>query len=86
MKEPIYEVSRQILNLVEKNGDITLLELEQTLDISYNLIFLAIDNMVTNNQINLRRSGRDYLLSGVSDGKKGPLNDTCVNEYLCQDV
>lgn len=86
MKEPIYQVSEQILELVEKNGSITLFELEQTLDVSYNLIFLAIDNMVTANRINMKRCGKDYVLSGIHRGNKVPINDACVNEYLCQDV
>lgn len=86
MKEPIYQVSEQILELVEKNGSITLFELEQTLDVSYNLIFLAIDNMVTTNRINMKRCGKDYVLSGIYRGNKVPITDACVNEYLCQDV
>ncbi len=86
MKEPVNEVSKKILNLVTEKGGITLFELEQALDVSYNLIFLAIDSMVTNNQIHLKRCGRDYLLSGVESRNKLPLNDTCINEYLCQDV
>lgn len=86
MKEPINEVSKKILDLVAKKGDVTLLELEQSLDVSYNLIFLAIDSMVTNNQIHLQRCGRDYFLSGVENRNKLLMNDTCINEYLCQDV
>jgi len=86
MKEPINEVSKKILDLVAKKGDVTLFELEQSLDVSYNLIFLAIDSMVTNNQIHLQRCGRDYFLSGVENRNKLRMNDTCINEYLCQDV
>lgn len=86
MKEPINEVSKQIQKLVEKKGGITLFELEQALDVSYNLIFLAIDSMVTNNQISLKKYGGDYLLSGIDSKGNLPVNDTCINEYLCQDV
>ena len=86
MKEPVNEVSKKILDLVAKKGGVTLLELEQSLDVSYNLIFLAIDSMVTSNQINLKRCGRDYLLSGVENKSKLVMSDTCINEYLCQDV
>jgi len=86
MKEPINEVSKKILDLVAEKGDVTLFELEQSLDVSYNLIFLAIDSMVTNNQIHLQRCGRDYFLSGVENRNKLRMNDTCINEYLCQDV
>ena len=86
MKEPVNEVSKQILDLVTKKGGITLFELEQTLDASYNLIFLAIDRMVTNNTLNLKRCGRDYLLSGVEVSNNILVKDACINEYLCQDV
>ncbi|HKZ57607.1 MAG TPA: hypothetical protein VJ024_07880 [Thermodesulfovibrionales bacterium] len=86
MKKPINEVSRQILDIVEKSGGISLYDLEQTLDVSYNLIFLAIDNMVANKQVNLKRHGREYFLSGVTMVEKLPVNDNCINEYLCQDM
>ena len=86
MKEPLSLVSSQIKVLVEKNGSLTLFELEQALDASYNLVFLAIDNMVTSKQISLRRCGKDYLISAVNVGGKFPKDDSCVNEYLCQDV
>lgn len=86
MKEPLSNVSRQIKNLIDKNGGITLFELEQTLDTSYNLIFLAIDNMVTNNEIILRRCGKDYFISNINEEGKVSVVDTYVNEFLCQDV
>lgn len=86
MKEPIYDVSKQILDLVEKNGGITLFELEQNLDVSYNLIFLAIDNMVASNQLNMKKCGRDYFLTGNNVLTKVPVTDACMNEYLWQDV
>ena len=86
MKEPVNEISKQILDIVTKKGGITLFELEQTLDASYNLIFLAIDRMVTNNTLNLKKCGRDYLLSGVEVNNNILVKDACINEYLCQDV
>ena len=86
MKEPLSNVSKQIKNLIEKNGSITLFELEQNLDTSYNLIFLAIDNMVSSNEVILRRCGKDYYISNANTEKKLPIADTYVNEFLCQDV
>lgn len=86
MKEPLLNVSKQIKNLIEKNGSITLFELEQNLDTSYNLIFLAIDNMVSRNEVILRRCGKDYFISNVNTENKLPVADTYVNEFLCQDV
>ncbi len=86
MKEPLYNVSKQIKDLIDSNGGITLFELEQTLDASYNLIFLAIDRMVTNNEITLKRCGKDYFISNISGDAKLPVADTYVNEFLCQDV
>ena len=86
MKEPLSNVSKQIKNLIDKNGSITLFELEQNLNTSYNLIFLAIDSMVSSNEIILRRCGKDYFISNASTEKKLPVADTYVNEFLCQDV
>ena len=86
MKEPLSNVSKQIKNLIDKNGSITLFELEQNLNTSYNLIFLAIDRMVSSNEIILRRCGKDYFISNASTEKKLPVADTYVNEFLCQDV
>ncbi|MBI5193198.1 MAG: hypothetical protein HZA08_07120 [Nitrospirae bacterium] len=86
MKEPVYDVSRQILELVEQNGGMTLFELEQNLDVSYNLIFLAIDNMVASNQLNMKKCGRDYFLTGNNVLTQIPVTDSCMNEYLWQDV
>jgi len=86
MKEPLSNVSKQIKNLIDKKGSMTLFELEQNLDTSYNLIFLAIDSMVSSNEIILRRCGKDYYISNAGTEKKLPLVDTYVNEFLCQDV
>lgn len=86
MKEPLYNVSRQIKDLIDRNGGITLFELEQNLDASYNLIFLAIDSMVTSNEISLKRCGKDYFISNVSTKGKLPVEDAYMNEFLCQDV
>lgn len=86
MKETLNEVSKQILDIVAKKGGVTLFELEQSMNVSYNLIFLAIDRMVTSNTLNLKKCGRDYLLSGVDGGNNLLVKDTCINEFLCQDV
>lgn len=86
MKEPLNNVSRQIKNLIDKNGSMTLFELEQNLDTSYNLIFLAIDSMTSSNEIILRRCGKDYYISNANTENKLPVADTYVNEFLCQDV
>ncbi len=86
MKESLSNVSKQIKNLIDKNGSITLFELEQSLDTSYNLIFLAIDSMVSDNEIILRRCGKDYLISNVNTDGKVPVVDAYINEFLCQDV
>ena len=86
MKEPLSNVSKEIKNLIDKKGSMTLFELEQNLDTSYNLIFLAIDSMVSSNEIILRRCGNDYFISNASTEKKLPVADTYVNEFLCHDV
>ena len=86
MKVPISDVSKQILELVERTGGMTLFELEQNLDVSYNLIFLAIDNMVTSNQLSLKKFEKDYFITANNASIKIPVTDNYLNEYLWQDV
>lgn len=55
--------SDKILTLIKERGTISFSELENSLDDSYNLIFLAIDKLARENKINLQRNRSDYLIS-----------------------
>ncbi len=81
MKEALQSVSEQIIDILEKRGSISLIELEQTLGTSYNLLFLAIDSMASKHQIDLKKSGRDYLLSGVNAESRFHGRCSCVKEH-----
>lgn len=63
MESKVLSTSNKILTLVKEKGCISFTELENSLDDSYNVIFLAIDRLVRENKISLQRNRRDYLLS-----------------------
>jgi len=58
--------SDKILTLIKEKGCISFSELENSLDDSYNLIFLAIDKLARENKIVLQRNRFDYLISTVN--------------------
>ena len=53
----------RVQDVVQQNGSVTLSELESILDTSFNLIFLAIDKLSRENKIQIKRGGKDYVLS-----------------------
>jgi hypothetical protein len=53
----------KIQNVVQQKGSVTLSQLETTLDTSFNLIFLALDELSRENKIHIKRRERDYVLS-----------------------
>lgn len=63
MESKVINTSDKILTIVKQKGIISFTELEDSLDDSYNLIFLAIDKLVRENKITLERDRTEYLLS-----------------------
>ena len=53
----------RVQDVVQQNGSVTLSYLESILDTSFNLIFLAIDKLSRENKIQIKRGGKDYVLS-----------------------
>ena len=53
----------RVQDVVQQNGSVTLSNLESILDTSFNLIFLAIDKLSRENKIQIKRGGKDYVLS-----------------------
>ena len=53
----------RVQDVVQQNGSVTLSQLETILDTSFNLIFLAIDKLSRENKIQIKRGGKDYVLS-----------------------
>jgi hypothetical protein len=74
MNSEVNVVSERILEFVEKKGPISFIELENSLNISYNLVFLALDQMVRDNKIALRRKGNDYQISLSDSYSSSPSN------------
>lgn len=63
MESNVMNTSDRILTLIKQKGIISFTELEDNLDDSYNVIFLAIDKLVRENKITLERKRTEYLLS-----------------------
>ncbi len=79
MSSTLSLVTQKIQEVVEKKQDITFAELEQSVNASFNLLFLAIDDMVANHMISLRRAHRDYIISWVNPQAKPVLKDSRMN-------
>lgn len=63
METNVMNTSDRILTLIKQKGTMSFTELEDNLDDSYNVIFLAIDKLVRENKITLERKRTEYLLS-----------------------
>lgn len=63
MESKVINTSDKILTIVKQKGIISFSELENSLDDSYNLIFLAIDKLVREDKITLERNRTEYLLT-----------------------
>lgn len=72
-------VSQEIQKIVEKKREITFTELEDSVNASFNLIFLAIDSMVADHKIQLRRTERDYVIFCANIEKASLTNSCCMN-------
>lgn len=79
MNASLKSVSQKIQEIIEEKGTITLTELEHSVNASFNLLFLAIECMVNNNKVSLKRSRRDYLISWVNPKNKLVLNEHCMD-------
>lgn len=73
MRDPLTLTAEKVGNIVQQRGSITLSDLESEIDTSYNLIFLAIDRMVSERSIQIKRCGRDYILSENVSGSEALL-------------
>lgn len=62
MQNMVSLTSERVKDFVQKNGCVSLNSLEVTLNTSFNLIFLAIDNLVEKQAIILRKGKLDYFI------------------------
>jgi len=58
----------KVQDVVQKKGSITLSHLESTINVSFNLLFLAIDRLSTERKIWIRRTDMDYIIFSPGDG------------------
>ena len=63
MHNLLSETVDSVQDVVQQNGSVTLSYLESILDTSFNLIFLAIDKLSRENKIQIKKGGKDYVLS-----------------------
>lgn len=59
----------KVQDVVRKKGSIPLSHLESIINVSYNLLFLAIDRLSAERKIQIRRKDRDYIIFSTADGK-----------------
>jgi len=52
----------KVQDAVRKRGSIPLSHLESVINVSYNLLFLAIDRLSAERKIQIRRKDRDYII------------------------
>jgi len=63
MTDLISLTARKVQEIVEEKGSVSLFHLEAMVDASYNLIFLAIEQLVAEKKIRLIKGELDYTLS-----------------------
>ena len=98
MRDPLAMTAEKVTQIIQQKGSITLSELESEIDASYNLIFLAIDRMVAESKLQIKKWGRDYLISPHKFGHvpsmdllesgelPGEMSLRCESQYIAQDL
>jgi hypothetical protein len=66
MRNHLTLTAEKVQKVVQQKGSIALSDLESEVDASYNLLFLALDQMAAESRIRIRKFGRDYMISRVS--------------------
>jgi hypothetical protein len=67
MTDLVSLTARKVQEIVAEKGSVSLFHLETMVDASYNLIFLAIEQLVADKKIRLIKGERDYTLSCVEN-------------------
>ncbi len=66
MIDLIAVTTERVHGIVQKQGSVSLSHLETTLNTSFNLLFLAIDRLVIDGKISIRKGEWDYIISSQS--------------------
>ena len=78
MNDVLSITAEKIYDVLQKKGSISLTHLESMVNVSYNLLFLAIDRLSAENRIRIRKKESSYILSAgtgedVENGGKAVL-------------
>lgn len=63
MNNMLHQTRETVQDIVQRTGSITLANLECAVDTSFNLLFLAIEQLIAENKIKIRRGEWDYIIS-----------------------
>lgn len=63
MNNMLHQTKGTVQDIVQRTGSITLANLECAVDTSFNLLFLAIEQLIAENKIKIRRGEWDYIIS-----------------------
>lgn len=63
MNNILHQTRETVQDIVQRTGSITLANLECAVDTSFNLLFLAIEQLIAENKIKIRRGEWDYIIS-----------------------
>ena len=80
MNNLLSRTKEEVRNIILRAGPITLANLECSIDTSFNLLFLAIEKLISENKIKIRRGEWDYIFS-IYDNPDNPIEEkTNTNE------
>ena len=68
MNDLLSITAEKICDVLQKKGSVSFTHLESMVNVSYNILFLAIDRLSTEQKIRIRKKESDYILSS-SDGE-----------------
>ena len=68
MNDVLSITAEKIHDVLQKKGSVSFTQLEAMVNVSYNILFLAIDRLSTEQKIRIRKKESDYILSS-SDGE-----------------
>src|SRR3972149_4682666 len=68
MNDVLSITAEKIHDVLQKKGSVSFTHLEAMVNVSYNILFLAIDRLSTEQKIRIRKKESDYILSS-SDGE-----------------
>lgn len=62
MQNQLSMTVEKVKDVLQKEGSLSLANLESTVNVSYNLLFLAIDHLSAEHKIGLRKNESDYII------------------------